>query len=520
MIKLPQVLAFLCCCFPVNSLCAADDDWIALYPAPDLTPVYPMSQELESALRQRTDPVKSLIEELFRIVPDGRLTEARLAEEVAFRQAAARSRMLQQVLAYDLNANFEIEAEEIARARAHVTGERLSRLEQDIAGADTDGDRTISVSELQAIAATATTEISAHRLDRYGLQYLDANEDGIVTAEDITVTVPVLIDHLPPAMPRHMRHPMSRTEPVCDLPQASANAEVLFVSAREATALSNTSVGGFERPTEVIAIEIEEGDAPLYLVFAFAAPVIVVFEGATDRVEHYAASYSRDDIGVVGLEQEKISMYRAGRCVPSYMVTADNDDARDVLERLGQRIGRPISAVVDARSVGRVTLPSGAMNCPISEETPESPPSGALILHTATVSGIDTMPIQMVEGSLAPIVTTLMDKHPSGLVDVPADLVVASGPVVPYVVLPQEAGLLQLAIAGIVTYDPARDGYLITHRMPHFPSGLVDDHAVTFFLAEGMGLPDGSRGHSSVISERTGDCVRSFRGGPLGCVDE
>jgi hypothetical protein len=46
-------------------------------------------------------------------------------------------------------------------------------------------------------------------------------------------------------------------------------------------------------------------------------------------------------------------------------------------------------------------------------------------------------------------------------------------------------------------------------RKMRFPAGLSGAHSVRFILARGVPMPDGSPGHSTVISEETGQPVRT-----------
>lgn len=57
--------------------------------------------------------------------------------------------------------------------------------------------------------------------------------------------------------------------------------------------------------------------------------------------------------------------------------------------------------------------------------------------------------------------------------------------------------------------QPAQDeyavpsGYRIIKKM-RFPAGLNGGHSVRFMLAKGVPMPEGSPGHSEVLSEETG----------------
>ena len=96
--------------------------------------------------------------------------------------------------------------------------------------------------------------------------------------------------------------------------------------------------------------------------------------------------------------------------------------------------------------------------------------------------------------------------HPVGLREIDPENVVSDGDVLAYDVLPQQAGLLQLLLDGKLTYTKD-DFFMITEEIPRFPAGLNGGHLVKFMLAEGVPMPSGSPGHSSVYLAETGKCV-------------
>jgi hypothetical protein len=96
---------------------------------------------------------------------------------------------------------------------------------------------------------------------------------------------------------------------------------------------------------------------------------------------------------------------------------------------------------------------------------------------------------------------------PGGVIDIAADTIVASAPVVHYDVLPGAAGLLQLENSGALTRN--RRGEFLIHEKIRFPAGLSGLSA-SFLLLRGVpapGRPDGA----TVISEETGQPIKFDR---------
>jgi hypothetical protein len=95
---------------------------------------------------------------------------------------------------------------------------------------------------------------------------------------------------------------------------------------------------------------------------------------------------------------------------------------------------------------------------------------------------------------------------PGGVIEIDPRRVVASMPVERYEVLPQQAGLLQLVKQGKLA-ENGRGEFLIKEKI-RFPAELHGAHSVKFLLLRGVPLPDGSPGHSQVISEETGERLK------------
>jgi hypothetical protein len=95
--------------------------------------------------------------------------------------------------------------------------------------------------------------------------------------------------------------------------------------------------------------------------------------------------------------------------------------------------------------------------------------------------------------------------NPGGVMEIDASKVISLVPATPYDVLPEQASLLQLMRSGAITRN--RDGEFLIQRKIRYPAGLAGAHSVKFLLLKGVPQPDGDPGHSSVISEETGQPI-------------
>jgi hypothetical protein len=470
-----------------------------------------VSPALARVLQRQQDVLPQLISELFRIAPSGQLNEESLAFTVKSQRAQNRAQRLREALVYDLNGDLAIDHEEAQQLRAYVVGRDLQRFETMFAVADTDGDGVISVDELGLFGAHGLDEITVDQLDRYDLLQMDVNDDGVITVQDLVAMVAYLEADTTLADPTIVRTRETSSIP-CELPTPSQEAEFIFLTTRGGSSLSSVTIAGLDKETEVMSIFIEEGEQPIFLVSSIDRTTIVVFWGATERVEHYVGAYRRDGIGIVGLDPAKTTLVPSAGCVPTYVSNGDSGGARMAAVRLEQKIGDEVDRLVAASSIGHVALPSGELRrtiqIPSADQRPRERP---LAIQRVTENGIETVPVAPMDEAAQAVVPSLMRFSESGITFVPASLVEASSEVLEYDVMPREAGLLQLVTAGkLEATTSGRSGqaaYRIVAPIPRFPAGLSGSHSVMFFLAEGVPMPAGSPAHSPVFLEETGECL-------------
>lgn len=95
--------------------------------------------------------------------------------------------------------------------------------------------------------------------------------------------------------------------------------------------------------------------------------------------------------------------------------------------------------------------------------------------------------------------------YPDGLIPLVLEEIHASEIVEPYAVLPSHAGLLQLMAEGSVVFD---EGFFIIRReFDRFPGGMFGGFSARFVLEPGVPMPEGTPGHSPVVSGETGECL-------------
>lgn len=500
MIKQADVLTCLVC-----------GAYIALTPSivtADNHESFEMTPALEQLIRRDENPVPVLISQLFRIAADGKLTGQKLQDAVEFQQASKRSQTLQQVLYFDLNGDLQIDSAEVERSRRHLAGQTLERFEMIFSSADLDRDGAVSLDEMKEVAASESSGITVKTIDPYNLMQMDVDGDGVVTVTDITAMVERLKDYLPPQSQRQGQFQPARQEFPCELPKPSEEAALLFLSAYEGTSVSTTFVVGMDDATDVISVVVEEGDQPLFVVSTTFTPMILVFHGATERIEHYVGSYHHGGIGVVGLAAEKVTLQPNADCVPRYFTSVDSAEARVAVASLERTMGTSVDQVIAKYGIGQAQIPSGAISdltSPVSRDVETG--RNHVIRQRVTEDGIEALPTQIVTGPAQRTAENLMRFNRSGITKVPAELVIASSKAEAYDVLPQEAGLLQLIESGGLVALGGGRGYRIVEEIPRFPAQLGGAHLATFYLAEGVPIPQGSPGHSSVVSEETDECV-------------
>ena len=304
----------------------------------------------------------------------------------------------------------------------------------------------------------------------------------------------------------------------CGYPKPAADARIILIGAYEGQALSNLALGDDDVETMVAQIVVERGEQPLYIVATSYAAMLWQVTGATDRVAMFAAgsvaatSDKRPRVGVVGLARERVFVSGQPQCIKHFSDARAGDGIRAKGQAMAM-VGRVPDDVVATYALSRVSLPSGII-------TPGAPYPNAL-------QGASS-------GAGSPMWKELLRYQPGGVAVNEPGRVVSSLPVRAYEVLPREAGLAQLLDAGaleavgrsqVIDFNGVRiigkgrirgaEGAVASSipselrivRKIRFPTGLAGAHSVAFILGKGVPMPDGHPGHSTVISEETGQTL-------------
>ncbi|MEJ6402568.1 hypothetical protein [Yoonia sp. 2307UL14-13] len=410
-----------------------------------------------------------------------------------------------------MDGNGEISQEE----RAVHQGRNAVNVEVLFAQGDTDDNGMISLPEILAYAATQVD--TTRRGSRYNhLMLFDLNDDGVVRIDEITASIGALQDG-DPALPQPMHQSAVSNTVRCDAPEPPDKSEVVVLSAYEGAALSTVSIAGMDDETHVADIVIEDGDTPFYLFLAAYSNMIWNISGDIDRLDTVVvqrSGQSEDNgAGVIGIPSEKVHFVSRNSCIkPIHSI--EGGEGIIAYRQVARGLGQDPDHMLAHYTVGTISLPSGEGSKEDGEGTDiiiyngqryTLGPDGPKIIDESEGQGSGDRPF-----GVGQVYRDLLRFSPGGIRHLDADNVVSPGDAQDYDVLPQQAGLLQLLLEEKIRYTP--DGfYLISEPIARFPAGLAGAHSVKFMLAEGVPMPGGSPGHSSVYSAETGECVSGFR---------
>jgi Ca2+-binding EF-hand superfamily protein len=293
----------------------------------------------------------------------------------------------------------------------------------------------------------------------------------------------------------------------CNIPKASDAAKVVLLSAYETESLSTVALGSQDEVTGVGNVVAEPGPGPLYIVIATYQPTIWRFYGATERIERVVLMSTQPSpgkptpnatprAGVVGIPAERVSFPHASNCL-NYFTTAPSTQSAQAAGTVRTAVGKSPDVVVAKYSVVAFNAPSGRI-----ESLKNGGGGGLIIVQNGQHFAVENGKVRAVETVQNP--DSELDRyHPGGVVTIDPKTVVASATVESYDVLPQEAGLSQLLKSGVLSRNGSRE-FLINKEM-RFPGGLTGAHSVNFLLRRGVPKPSGHPGHSTVVSEDTGE---------------
>ncbi|MEM6357119.1 MAG: hypothetical protein AAF844_15775 [Pseudomonadota bacterium] len=489
---------------------------------------------------------KQMLDSFLNLANGGVVTEESLLRANQVERSIARAQELQRThLVGDLDGDGAVTPAERNDAIGALDRRYAAQFVLFQQEADADGDGTVTMKEASAKAdakAKNNARSRRHLSPRSFLQF-DLNEDGEITLEELFEGLDRIEDYRSgengrtnsskraartPATPRPtptttdtQGSPKRTAAPsvfrtqaaqACTVPQPPDGAEIVLLSGYEGGALSTLAVAGQEREAEVTKVRIERGPRPLWILASAFTPMVWSLDGATERVAHFIVEGNVPTKGVrkghvtaavAGLPAEKVRFLPKGACAGESWKT-DPVEQRLFAVRAARRLGFEPTQVATRYTMGTVTLPSGRFEEPGDRQTSDVFRQGWEI--SATDGLVATGQQHDLQRQSANTMMSLLRFSPGGVIAVDPATVVADGPVEPFEVLPQQAGLLQLIQSGAIRQID-RESYVVEKPIPRFPAGLGGAHRVRFILAEGVPMPAGSAGHSTVISAETGECL-------------
>ncbi|MBI5132041.1 MAG: EF-hand domain-containing protein [Rhodopseudomonas palustris] len=500
---------------------------------------------------------------------DGRLTGADDEIRATMMAAQYRASAISQLIRADLNNDGAVTADELRalmryEQRASQLGvteaayaERIDRVVADMMKPDADGDGRVTLAEAAAAFQSAPTfRVPGYRAPPTELQTLlafDVDGDGALTLPELEAAYDVLfrtvdadgngtvsaeelaayrarLDEPNAALRREAAAAAERRQAErqrfnaeraqraeaeaaerkrkedeahakCAMPKASNAAKIVMLGLYETEALSSVALGSMDKVTHAGTITVEPGAEPLYLVITSYAAAIWHFSGAVDRIERVVLA-SLQATGATGLPAERLTQLAGSNCLP-YFTELQSGETAKASGRVAEDAGRAPDLVVARYEVGGFSVPSGA----VQRQTDPRKPQVMVIQKSGgsiTIEG-DASNIVVQTPSMRSVEAELRRFSPGGVMEVDASKVVSLLPAMPYDVLPQQAGLLQLMRSGALTRN--QSGEFLIQRKIRYPAGLAGAHSVRFLLLKGVPQPDGDPAHSRVISEETGQPI-------------
>lgn len=422
------------------------------------------------------------------------LTREEVETRIRRSEAQRRSRFMSMYFAADLDGDLKVtrrEWELASQIGDNVGGKSFERW-------DADHDGEVSLNEVNRFAASqaaAASLLTSPRLAK--LMDLAAAQDGQLTAQELEaaarvifrkydtnnngelepVETEVLLDAQRKSAASRMQ---DRAIAACGVPKAGPKDQVLVVSAYEGASLSTVTVAGQDEVTQTVELNIEDGEEPLFIAASSYTPMIWRLTGATERVSKFIAAAKTD--GVVGLVKDRVTFVDGRNCLGGWI--DPEKKTKDKIDFVMRMVGSSRLSLAAAHTISAVRLPSDAA---VEPKLKRLPPS------TVTFSWGPLRPADNVA------IRLFKRFHPGGIVSIDPERVVSSSPAQPYEVLPQEAGLVQLLESGELEQRP-KLGYVIQRPMKRFPAGLHGAHGVRFVLGQGVSMPNGSPGHSRVLT--------------------
>lgn len=356
--------------------------------------------------------------------------------------------------------------------------------------ADSNGDDNITLVEayLAPGEMDRTFEVNA-RSRRDAVFALDFNRDGMVTRAEVEAGIDLFVAEakeagveFPASQPPPGQAPQSPSPPrpaaqssaaqACNLVKPSRGATLIRLSAYEGQQLSDVALAGQDEETTTSEIRIEPGREPLFIVASSYESQIWRFTGAVERIEHVMLSswqktvFGAPAVGLTGVARQKVSTVGA-QCIGGYYGSIN-------AQALPDGLGRNANVTASIYGISGIALPS---------KTPYKLPTlrpGKLMSSRAGVDGAWQDFIRF---------------NPAGVYTFNPAAIVTRAKAERYGVLPHQAGLVQLLIAGAI--EPSGSGYIVRKPM-RYPGSMGGAHSTNFTVPSGVPAPTGDPLHSCV----------------------
>ncbi len=451
--------------------------------------------------------------------------EIELNEKIV--RARTRSQIVSRLLIYDLDGDATIKRDEVeavvsnslARRRNPQNATQSARLKRQlktqvdrILAQDPNGDGKIEPAEYNLVKPAKRRGIDRSLANSQLAKLLlshDPNKDGKIAQTEALIMVGAAFKTwIPPKKKASARVNTRPLSAECKAPKVPKNARMILVGTYEGSGVPTTTITGQDRESSTAWVNIESGDTPLYLMITARDAMIWQFKGATSRIAHAVImgptpGHRPVAAGTTGLPSKKLTFLPARTCLRFFSGGGGIKEAR-AKARAKQITGRDVDSAFAHYRTHKLSLPSGV-------HEPSGDPQRQSGLRI--ISGGKTF--EMINGKVQQIPkarrlsSEFLRFSPGGLIDIDHEKVVSKAKAVPYDVLPQQAGLMQLVSEGALTRGPS--GEFIIHKKIRIPAGLNGAHSVKFLLKAGVPEPDGRPGHSCLFSEDRGKAIKGSR---------
>ncbi|NVO57461.1 EF-hand domain-containing protein [Rhodobacteraceae bacterium B1Z28] len=471
--------------------------------------------------RSKEQYMQQAASQIFRYAPDGVLTKEVIDTAAQHHMATRRAKNLTPILSHDLNGDFQISRAEIEKQSHLINHSVKGQLALAFAEFDADGDDVLTVAELGAFLDSQTQK--AFRRDQLEQYFaFDFNGDGRVDITEISIVTKAINPDILSTSAKRKTPSSAKLAARCEAPDVPKGHELVLLSGYEGPALSNISLNGQNRATTVATFIVEPGETPLYVFATAYDPIIWKFEGATDRIKRVVVQPLSTDYGpgaaVHGIDAKAVTFVAPRSCVGKH-ATKTGQRLNALTKELSAKLSTPVAYPVATYSLDHIQIPSGiaAKDQQAGRGRPYRHPVDFSIGDNSYRLNAEGMVVLDKDGNpkSAPnpdrrTIREMIRFYRGGLTAFDPKELVASAKVEPYVVLPDQAGLLQLIADGKI--EVLENGhYRVKENIPHYPGGLAGAHSVTFVIAKGVDLPPGSPGHSMVILEETNTCIIGSR---------